>query len=214
MQNLTRASNELFRRTPDECFPSMQALWDHCHKRRESSLDHWHPPQHLRPHVSEGRIALAFGGDRPFAMNDWSFAQLCRLANVSKDTINVHESLNEIRRIILNLVEKRDERRDAFATVIKRACQETLGPTGDEVMQVLQRHGITKTLAKQAVEIARRHGGFTIFAVVDALTRLSAKIAHAGDRAETDEKTGRLLALASNGGGTKTSSRQLAAAVA
>jgi len=70
------------------------------------------------------------------------------------------------------------------------------------------------SLAKQAVEIARRHGGFTIFAVVDALTRLSAKIAHAGDRAETDEKTGRLLALASNGGGTKTSSRQLAAAVA
>jgi len=381
MQNLTRASNELFRRTPDECFPSLQALWEHCQKRRESSLDHWHPPQHLRPHVTEGRIALAFGGDRPFAMNDWSFAQLCRLANVSKDTINrlspqtacraleetlpasekpvqilttgdsirsihgvaytrlwdvdlltmlrefatdfqppqragidrsdstdslgdipfdpdpepadrhgtglysgeqdmfvfmidplgwteingeafapgfflwnsevgrrsvgvqtfwfqkvcanhivwdavevveftrkhtanVHESLNEIRRIILNLVEKRDERRDAFATVIKRACQETLGPTGDEVMQVLQRHGITKTLAKQAVEIARRHGGFTIFAVVDALTRLSAKIAHAGDRAETDEKTGRLLALASDGAGNKTSSRQLAAAVA
>jgi hypothetical protein len=73
-----------------------------------------------------------------------------------------------------------------------------LGPTGDEVLQVLQRHGITKTLAKQAVEIARRHGGFTIFAVVDALTRLSAKIAHAGDRAETDEKAGRLLALASD----------------
>ena len=88
MQNLTRASNELFRRTPDECFPSMQALWEHCHKRRESSLDHWHPPQHLRPQVTDGRIALAFGGDRPFAMNDWSFAQLCRLANVSKDTIN------------------------------------------------------------------------------------------------------------------------------
>ncbi len=381
MQNLTRANNELFRRTPDECFPSLQALWEHCQKRRESSLDHWHPPQHLRPHVTEGNFALAFGGDRPFALNDWSFAQLCRLANVSKDTINrlspqtacraleetlptsekpvqilttsdsirsihgvaytrlwdvdlltmlrefatdfqppqragrslfnqetpdddipfvpdpepadpgatglysgeqdmfvfmidplgwteingeafapgfflwnsevgrrsvgvqtfwfqkvcanhivwdavevveftrkhtanVHESLNDIRRIILNLVEKRDERRDAFATVIKKACQEKLGPTGDEVMQVLQRHGITKTLAKQAVEIARRHGGFTIFAVVDALTRLSAKIAHAGDRAETDKKAGRLLALASDHPHGDGARRQLAVATA
>lgn len=116
MQNLTRASNELFRRTPDECFPSLQALWEHCHKRRESSLDHWHPPQSVRPHVEDGELKLAFGGDplrggskiagehqepsfaakrtdivggdRPFQFNDWSFAQLCRLANVSKDTIN------------------------------------------------------------------------------------------------------------------------------
>ena len=80
MQNLTRASNELFRRTPDECFPSLQALWEHCHKRRESSLDHWHPPQHLPPHVTEGRIALAFGGDRPFAMNRSRFGTVSDLS--------------------------------------------------------------------------------------------------------------------------------------
>jgi len=95
MQNLTRASNELFRRTPDESFPSLQALWEHCHKRRESSLDHWHPPQHLRPQVTNGDFALALGGDQPFTLNDWSFAQLCRLANVSKDTINRLMALGE-----------------------------------------------------------------------------------------------------------------------
>jgi hypothetical protein len=81
-------------------------------------------------------------------------------------------------------------------------------------MQVLQRHGITKALAKQAVEIARRHGGFTIFAVVDALTRLSAKIAHAGDRAETDEKAGRLLSLAADDTESKSSRRELTVATA
>ena len=29
MQNLTRASEELFRRGPDECFATFDALWQH-----------------------------------------------------------------------------------------------------------------------------------------------------------------------------------------
>ena len=365
MQTLTRANQELFRRGKDESFPSLTALWDHCFKTRERSMDHWHPPQSVRPHVEDGELKLAFGGDHPFQFNDWSFAQLCRLAGVAKDTLNrltpqtaarvldetlptserpvqilttgdvirsihgvaysrlwdvdlltmlrefatdfqppqragitrpaqtvsdddipfepdpepepthgtglycgeqdmfcfmidptgwteingeafapgffvwnsevgrrsvgiqtfwfqavcanhivwdavevvdfsrkhtanVHEALREIRTIVANLVEKRDQRRDAFARVIKKACQETLGPTAEEAMTVLLQQGITKSLAKAALEIARQRGRFTIFAVVDALTRLSAKIAHAGDRAEADEKSGRLLALASD----------------
>jgi tellurite resistance protein len=96
--------------------------------------------------------------------------------------------------------------------VIKKACVETLGPTAEEAMTVLQQQGITKSLAKAALEIARQRGRFTIFAVVDALTRLSAKIAHAGDRAEADEKTGRLLALASDESRIGNRSRQLALA--
>lgn len=77
---------------------------------------------------------------------------------------------------------------------------------------MLQQQGITKTLAKQALEIARQRGRFTIFAVVDALTRLSAKISHAGDRAEADEKTGRLLALATDGNRRATRGRQFVGA--
>ncbi len=30
----------------------------------------------------------AFSGDGAFAMNDWSFGQLCRLAGVAKETVN------------------------------------------------------------------------------------------------------------------------------
>lgn len=377
MQTLTRANQELFRRGKDESFPSLTALWDHCFKTKERSLDHWFPPQSVRPNVEEGELKLAFGGDRPFRFNDWSFAQLCRLAGVAKDTLNrltpqtaarvldetlptsdrpvqilttgdtirsihgvaysrlwdvdlltmlrefatdfqppqragisrsavsdddipfepdpepepthgtglycgeqdmfcfmidptgwteingeafapgffvwnsevgrrsvgiqtfwfqavcanhivwdavevvdfsrkhtanVHEALSEIRTIVANLVEKRDQRRDAFAKVIRKACEETLGPTAEEAMTVLQQQGITKSLAKAALEIARQRGRFTIFAVVDALTRLSAKIAHAGDRAEADEKTGRLLALASDGSKVANRGRQIALA--
>jgi len=129
-----------------------------------------------------------------------------------KHTANVHEAFREIRTIVANLVEKRDQRRDAFARVIRKACEEKLGPTAEEAMAVLQQQGITKSLAKQALEIARQRGRFTIFAVVDALTRLSAKIPHAGDRAEADEKTGRLLALVTDGRGPRSRGGQLALA--
>ena len=113
-----------------------------------------------------------------------------------KHTANVHESLTQIRQIILNLVEKRDERRDGFANVIKKAMETRFGSSADEVMKRLAECGIARTLAKQAVEIAERQGRFTIFCLVDALTRLSGKLSYAGDRTEADEKASRLLALA------------------
>ncbi|MBI3863134.1 MAG: DUF932 domain-containing protein [Planctomycetia bacterium] len=364
MQNLTRANRELFHRGPDECFPTMNALWNHAYERKQRSRDLWHPPQALRLHAAEERLSLAFDDDGPYALNDWSFAQLCRLAGVSRDTINrlkpetavlalsetlpssekpiqlltegnrvrsvhgvaytrlwdvellamlkefatdfqppqqaggtapsdgaanedipfepdpdpaptsgtglycgeqdmfvflidplgwaeingeafapgfflwnsevgrravgvqtfwfqavcqnhivwdavevveftrkhtanVHESLGEIRRIIANLVEKRDQRRDGFASLIRKAMTATLGHDADAVLDMLQQRGIARTLAKQALEQARRKGAFTIFAVVDALTQLSRGLPHAGERVELDQKAGRLLALAS-----------------
>lgn len=360
MQTLTRANTELFRRTPDECFPSLQAIWEHCYRCKEQSLDHWKPPQDLRPTVQNGQLVLSLGGDQPFYMNDWSFAQLCRLSSVNRDTLNrlspqtacrvfeetlptaekpvqtltagdlvrsihgvaytrlwnvdlltmlrefatdfqppqkagaahgggtasgddipfvpdpepslgsglyageqdmfvflidplgwteiggeafapgfflwnsevgrrslglqtfwfqavcrnhlvwdavnvveftrkhtanVHDSLNDIRTIVERLVEQRDARRDGFSAVIKKAMETTLGADADSVLEVLQERGITRTLAKKALDIARQKGRFTVFAVVDALTRLSAKLPHAGDRAEADQKAGRLLTL-------------------
>jgi len=361
MENLTRASRELFRRTPDECFPSLQALWEHTNKHKEESTDHWHPPQSLHPSVDDSGLALAFGGEYPCRMNKWSCSQLCRLAGVSKDTINrlspqtacraleetvpsadkpvqilttgnlirsihgvaytrlwdvdlltmlrefatdfqppqragmpdgrplvstddipfepdpvpttgtglycgeedmfvfmvdplgwteingeafapgfflwnsevgrrsvgvqtfwfqavcanhivwdatdvveikrkhtanVHESLNEIRGLIESLVNTRDQRRDGFAKTIKNAMEAKLGTNADEALELLNKQGFGKSLAKQAIEIARRRGALTVFAVVDALTRLSANLKNAGERALADEKAGRLLALA------------------
>ena len=89
MQNLTRASRELFRRTPDETYASLEALVDHCHQQRETSTDHWLSPNSLwaKP-VNTDCLMLANGDDQSFHLNDWSFGQLCRLAGVTKETVN------------------------------------------------------------------------------------------------------------------------------
>jgi hypothetical protein len=113
-----------------------------------------------------------------------------------KHTANVREGLTEIRRIIDTLVEKRDERRDSFVKVIRKAMIERLGDDAVEVAKVLVREGIPANLTKQALEIAREQGGFTIFSLVDALTRVTQKIQYAGDRMEADSKVSSLLALA------------------
>ena len=47
MVNLTRAHNELFRRMPDEMFPSLQALADHSRQRKELSVERWERPQDI-----------------------------------------------------------------------------------------------------------------------------------------------------------------------
>ena len=89
MSNLTDASRELFKRQPDECFPSLTALWEHCQRQKEACVDRWVAPRSIRtnPHDA-GRLLLAAGDDGAFEMNDWSFGQLCRLAGVAKETVN------------------------------------------------------------------------------------------------------------------------------
>ena len=114
-----------------------------------------------------------------------------------KHTANVHDSLNEIRSIIERLVEKRDQRRDGFTATIRNAMTAKLGDDAEEVLKVLSRHGVTRQLGKEALQIAREQGAFTVFAVVDALTRIAGRIRNAGDRSEVDQKASSLLALAS-----------------
>jgi len=113
-----------------------------------------------------------------------------------KHTANVRDGLSEIRRIIESLIAKRDERRDTFATVIRRAMNERLGDNEENVLKVLGREAIPQNLAKDALQLAQQQGGFTIFSIVDALTRLTQKIRYAGDRTEADVKVSRLLSLA------------------
>jgi hypothetical protein len=113
-----------------------------------------------------------------------------------KHTANVREGLGEIRRIIERLISKRDERRDGFVEVVRKAMREKLGHDADEVAKRLGQEGIPRTLIKDAMEIAQQQGGFTIFALVDALTQLSQKVQLAGNRLELDAKIGQLLSLA------------------
>ncbi len=339
-QNLTRASGELFRRAPDERFPTLDALLTHCLEERDESADRWHAPTALLPEPTpEGRLAVRAGADGLFALNDWSFGQLCGLARVSKETINrltpetaalafretlpvgnkplqlltrgesirsvhgtaytrlhnadlvgmlkeyatdftppqagfngatglycgeqdlfcflidpagwaeidgeafapgffvwnsevgkrsvgiqtfwfqkvcanhivwdavdvidfsrkhtarVGDALGEIRRHVEALVAKRDERRDGFARVIKKAMRETLGDDAESVMKELAKHGLSRGIAKQAVEMVAGNR-FTIFALVDAITRLAGRVVYVGDRTATDIQASNLLALA------------------
>lgn len=341
---LTRGSRELFRRSPDEAFATLDDLWQHCQKQRSESTDLWERPESLRPTAGNGRLDLTVGSDTALRLNGWSFTQLCGLAGISKDTVNrltpetaaqvfqetmprtgkplqvhtqntlvrsvhaasytrlhniellavvrefatdfgppqqagsegerggtglycgeqdmfcflvdpagwteiggeafapgfflwnsevgkrsvgiqtfwfqaicrnhivwdavevidfsrkhtarVGDAVAEIRRLIHRLVERRDERRDSFAQVISKAMSTTVGSDEEEVGKLLARHGVTRAMAKEALTIARQSGRFTIFSLVDALTRLSGQIANAGDRTEADASASSLLALA------------------
>ncbi len=51
-------------------------------------------------------------------------------------------------------------------------------------------------ITRQAVELARQQGRFTIFSVLDAVTRIAGKIVNAGERAKIDQQAGTLLELA------------------
>ncbi len=338
MATLKRAHQELFRRTPDECFDSFDALYQRCLLNQELSQDRWIPPQEL---ALTHDLTLGIGDNPDFGLNEWSFTQLCRMGGVSKDTINrlslktaskafeetlpisdkplqiltrdnevrsvhgvaytrlwdvellnviqefatdftppqkamdqtstglycgeqdmfafmidptgwaeiegqafapgffiwnsevgrrtlgiqtfwfqkvcqnhivwdavevvdfsrkhtanVRAGLNEIRQIIERLITQRDERRDGFVEVMRKAMTERLGRDADEVVAQLCHEGIPRTLIKEAMKIAEQHGAFTIYALVDALTQLTQEVQLAGDRLTLDSKIGQLLTLA------------------
>jgi hypothetical protein len=341
MQNLTSANRELFSRSPDEVFDSLDSLYRQCLADKERSEDRWHAPQEIRPTPVEGRLELELGSGGTYRLNDWSFSQLCKFAGVSKETLNklspatasqalvetfpmgakplqvlsaektirsihgasytrlhnlellnivkefatnfqppqkskigggtglycgeqdmfvflidplgwaeingqafapgfflwnsevgrrsigiqtfwfqavcanhivwdavevvdfsrkhtanVHECLSEIRRHIERLVDKRDDRRDGFAEVMATAFKLQLGDKAEDVAKVLQKHGIPRDLGKQALEMAEQSGRFTVFSIVDALTKIAGQYQNAGDRTEIDQKASALLALA------------------
>ena len=89
MATLTMAHRELYKRSPDERFPSLDSLIDVCREQQRESRDLWKPPGELQ--VSEddfAQVQLRAGSEGSFRLNDWSFSQLCRLSMVSKDTVN------------------------------------------------------------------------------------------------------------------------------
>ncbi len=71
-----------------------------------------------------------------------------------------------------------------------------LGDDAEEVQKVLSQNGVARSLAKEAIAIAQDKGRFTIFAMVDALTRIAGRMVNAGERLGVDQKAAQLLALA------------------
>lgn len=113
MATLNRASDQLFERSPDERFGSLAELRDHCSGEKRFSTDHWRPPQKLRPQVIGDEMTVSLGGGENLRLSDWSFSQMCRLAGVSKETIN-----------------------RLTPETASRALRETL-PTGEKPLQLL-----------------------------------------------------------------------------
>lgn len=113
-----------------------------------------------------------------------------------KHTTKVHDALSHIRETLIQLIRKRDQRRDGFARVLQKAMETSLGSDAEEVHKALAKVGIRQTLAREALKIAEQKGRFTIFSLVDALTRLAGEVRNAGDRVEADQKAARLLQLA------------------
>jgi hypothetical protein len=69
-----------------------------------------------------------------------------------KHTARVGDAHGEIRRHVEALVAKRNERRDGFANVIKKAMREKLGADTEEVMKALVKNGLRRGFVKQALE--------------------------------------------------------------
>jgi hypothetical protein len=112
-----------------------------------------------------------------------------------KHTGKVGEALGDIRRIVEGLIEKRDSRRDGFVAVMRKAMETSLGADAEEATKALLKVGITKGLAKRALEIAETKGRFTVFALVDALTKLAGECDFAGERTDADQRAAQLLEL-------------------
>lgn len=87
-QTLTRAHDELFRRSPDERFNTMQDLFEFCQTRKERSELLWRPADDLQAITANGRLELATTPIDSHRLNNWSFGQLRSFANVSRDTVN------------------------------------------------------------------------------------------------------------------------------
>jgi hypothetical protein len=78
----------LFARTPDEIVPDLETLLRRCREQKAASKDRWQLPQTVRAVAAPDGLGLDLGSDGVFALNDWSFSQLCKTAGVSKDTVN------------------------------------------------------------------------------------------------------------------------------
>src|SRR5690349_15768621 len=90
MVNLTKASRELFCRTPDERFDSFDALLDHCQGRKFGAIEHWQPSHDIRIEQDAGQLVMRLkeAEDVKLSLSDWSFSQLCKLCEVHKETVN------------------------------------------------------------------------------------------------------------------------------
>lgn len=113
-----------------------------------------------------------------------------------KHTGQVQEGLVEIRQRIEALVRRRNDRRDSVAATIRKAMAESLGDTADIALQALTKQAIPRASVTRAIkELGDAGKSFTLWNLVDALTRFHTSVRYAGERADRDQFVGKLLGL-------------------
>lgn len=78
----------LFSPKDDKQFESFEKLLTYCRARQRDSEVYWRSPAELLPMAYGDELRLKVSGSQAFDLNDWSFGQVCELANVKKETIN------------------------------------------------------------------------------------------------------------------------------
>jgi hypothetical protein len=151
MTNLTQASHELFSRPADERFESFPDLADYCSDLCNRSRRLKEPSSLFCPEVYDGQITLRINGNRPFALNDWSFSQLCGIAKVAKDTVNRLQPETAVRVLTETLGDRAQNDADLQALVYNDSVVRAVNSEhyrrlwNIEVVQMLQEFAIDFT---------------------------------------------------------------------
>lgn len=111
-------------------------------------------------------------------------------------TAKVDEAIPVIKAMVGQLAKRRNDLRDSFARVLRRAVETELGADADDVLKALAKHGIPAGLGRLACELCEKTGKrFTIFSMVDALTQMNRESKFAGERTEADIRAASLLKI-------------------
>ena len=83
-----------------------------------------------------------------------------------------------------------------IADALVPVLQDALGADAEQVTEALRKQGIGPRLAQQAIELVPPWQTYSVFSIVDALTRIAGRYENAGDRLLLDQKAASLLSLA------------------
>lgn len=121
---------------------------------------------------------------------------LYTIPRLRKHLGDVRQGLDQIGRVIEALERRRNERRDEFARVVRKAQRLRFGHKPDEVWLRLRNLGFGSRLTRRVLDSTLSEGRLTIFAVTEALTRLSQSQTYAAERTALDIQATSLLTLA------------------
>lgn len=141
----------------------------------------------MYPNFSKVPVAILLGHYLRLPTHGYIPTSLASLPQLLLEVdANVTDALEDIKRMVGNIAAKRDERKDGFYKVVKNAMKQSLGKDAEEAFKALTKQGFARPLIKQALELAGQQERFTVFSMVDALTRLSGQLPYAGHRTEAD----------------------------